>query len=75
MNSDFVWTGKYARVIKTGELVEVISYDATSVQVKTPKGFTASLYKDDVYPATALQEAGILEEIKLLKDKLERTEA
>lgn len=75
MNGEVTWSGKHARIIKTGELVEVISYDDLSLQVKTPGGYTASISRDEVSPATTIQEADVLEEIKLLKDKLERTEA
>jgi len=75
MNNGLTWNGKYARIIKTGELVEVISYDATSLQVKMPKGYTASVSKDEVQPAIAAQEIGVLREVRLLKNKLEQTEA
>jgi len=48
MKPDTAWKGRYARVITTGEVVEVISYNALCLQVKTAHGFGASLSREEV---------------------------
>jgi len=59
MSKKHTWTGKYALVVRTGELVEVVSYDDISVQVKNSRGFAAKLLLHEVSKAHGATHAKI----------------
>lgn len=51
------WSGKYATVIYSGEVVEVVSYDRHTIQVKNADGFSQQFKFDEVQRATAEEAA------------------